>query len=322
MAGIEMAVWAANASVDNDEDLRHNDAMIMRERVRAAAMLLFPLGLFAQQPVPQRNAGPLEFEVATIKPADPEHPGPAGSTGGPGTSDPGRISYRMTLRKLLQLAYEVTFEQLSGPDWLSNPTFDIMAKVSEGSTTGEVHVMLQHLLAERFRMTFHHELQDKLAYDLTVAKGGSKLKETLYPDAKPAAGSTMEFTLDKNDFPILPPDAAVQARVTWTKNGSMRSGFRAYSIGALAQDLAGVLAEATPSEGMVPPRVIDKTGLTGRYDFTLEYANFIYASVDDGVRGPSIFSAVEKQLGLKLEKTKAPLDVIVIDHIDKAPAEN
>jgi uncharacterized protein (TIGR03435 family) len=64
-------------------------------------------------------------------------------------------------------------------------------------------------------------------------------------------------------------------------------------------------------------RVIDKTGLTGRYDFTLEYAG-----LGDDATGPNVFSAIEKQLGLKLDKSRAPLDVIVIDHIDKVPVEN
>jgi uncharacterized protein (TIGR03435 family) len=166
-------------------------------------------------------------------------------------------------------------------------------------------------------MTLHHELQDKPAYDLTIAKTGSKLMETAYPNAQPPSAGPVEFTLDKNDFPILPKDAAKQARVSWIKKDSIRSTFRAYSIAGLAQELAGVLAEAVPSEGMVSPRVIDKTGLTGRYDFTLEYAS---ASAD--ATGPSIFTAVEKQLGLKLDKSKAPLDVIVIDRIDKVPTAN
>jgi uncharacterized protein (TIGR03435 family) len=271
--------------------------MMETELLRLAAVLLLPYGPFAQAPAAPPAAGPavqqLEFEVATIKPRDPDRPMPAGSTGGPGTADPGRISYRMTLRRLLVLAYEVTGEQ----------------------------VMLQHLLAERFRMTLHHELQDKLAYDLTVAKTGLKLKETLYADAKPASNGSMDFTLDKNDFPILPEGSAVQARATWVKNGSMRATFRAYSIAALARDLVGVLTlmitvDQDPTRTFVT-RVIAKTGLTGRYDFTLEYSG-----LGDDASGPSIFSAVEKQLGLKLDKSKAPLDAIVIDHIDKVPTKN
>jgi len=289
-----------------------------KELLRVVPLFFLSCGLWAQAP----DAKQLEFEVATIKPWDPDHrPMPAGSSGGPGTADPGRTSYSMSMRRLLLLAYDVTGEQLSGPDWLNNTTFDIMAKVPEGSTKAQVRVMLQHLLAERFRMTLHHELEDKPAYDLTVAKGGLKLKETLYPNAKPVSSGSVDFTLDKNEFPVLPKDLAVQARVDWVKNRSFRSTFRAYPISAFAQDLAGILTtmitlDEDPTRTFVT-RVIDKTGLTGRYDFTLEYAG-----LGDDATGPNIFSAVEKQLGLKLDKSKAPLDVIVIDHIDKVPVEN
>ena len=148
-----------------------------------------------------------------------------------------------------------------------------------------------------------------------------RLKETLYPNAKPVSSGSTDFTLDKNDFPILPEGLAVQARVDWVKNGSFRSTFRAYPIAGLAQDLAGVLTltitpDQDPTRTFVT-RVIDKTGLTGRYDFTLEYSG-----LGEDASGPSIFSAVEKQLGLKLDKSKAPLDMIVIDHINKVLVDN
>lgn len=292
----------------------------MMQKQLLRTVLLFPswCGLFAQAPVVNQ----LDFEVATIKPWDPDHhPMPSGTSGGPGTSAPGRITYSMTMRRLLLLAYDVTGEQLSGPDWFNNTTFDIMAKVPEGSTKAQVRAMLQHLLTERFKMILHHEMQDKPAYDLTIAKSGLKLKETLYPDAQPVSNGSIDFTLDKNDFPILPQGLAVQARVDWVKNGSFRSTFRAFPIADFAQHLAGVLTgmitvDEDPTRTFVT-RVIDKTGLRGRYDFTLEYAGF-----GDEATGPGIFTAVEKQLGLKLDKSKAPLDVIVIDHVDKVPVDN
>jgi uncharacterized protein (TIGR03435 family) len=304
-------------TVDNDERLRHNGAMLEKRFLLAALAFLLPHGLFAQQK--------LEFEVATIKPVDPDRRGAVRSTGGPGSADPERLSYPdITLRSLLLLAYELPPGQLAGPDWMYDTRFDIAAKVPPKSSMAEVHIMLQNLLVERFRMTLHHELQDKAAYNLTVAKGGPKLKETAYPNAKPIASGSLSFTLDKNDFPVLPKEAAVQARVDWVKNGSFRSTFRAFPISDFAQDMANVLTEAVPLVGMVIPRIFDKTGLTARYDFTLEYSNFIYDRPDNDVEitGPSIFTAVEKQLGLKLEKSKAPLDILVIDHVERAPAAN
>jgi uncharacterized protein (TIGR03435 family) len=304
-------------TVDNDETLRHNGAMMDKRFLLAIAAFLFPYGLLAQQK--------LEFEVATIKPTDPDRRGAVRSTGGPGSADPERLSYPdITLRNLLLLAYELPPGQLAGPDWLYDTRFDIAAKVPLKSSMADVHIMLRNLLVERFKISLHHEMQDKAAYNLTVAKGGPKLKQTAYPNAKPIAGGSLNFTLDKNDFPILPKEAAVQARVDWVKNGSFRSTFRAFSIADFAEGLASILTEAVPLIGMVKPRVFDKTGLTARYDFTLEYSNFVYDRPDNDVEitGPSIFTAIEKQLGLKLEKSKAPLDMLVIDHVEKVPVAN
>ncbi|HEY1760495.1 MAG TPA: TIGR03435 family protein [Bryobacteraceae bacterium] len=295
--------------------------MMETAQFRLAAVLMIPCGLFAQAPGAQK----LEFEAATVKPADPDRRGPVRSEGGPGSADPGRLSYPgMTLRNLLLRAFDLPPGQLAAPDWLYDTQFDVMANVPAGSTKEQVRVMLQNLLVERFKITFHHEMQDKPAFDLTVAKGGPKLKTTAYPNAKPNSSGSLQFTLDKNDFPILPKELAVQARVDWVKNGSFRSTFRAFAIADLAQSFASILTEAVPLVGNVIPRVFDKTGLTGRYDFTLEYSNFVYGRPDNDVEitGPSIFTAVEKQLGLKLEKSKAPLDMMVIDHIEKTPVAN
>jgi uncharacterized protein (TIGR03435 family) len=279
--------------------------MLEKKLLPAAAVLLFPGGLLAQQ-----------FEVATIKPTPQADRLP---TLGP--SDAGRVTYRTTLRRLLLTAYEIDGAQLSGPAWLDDTSFDIVAKMAEVSTKEQVHVMLQHLLTERFKMALHHEMQDKAAYELSIAKTGLKLKETEYPNAKPASSSSMEFRLDKNNFPVLPKDLAVQARIDWVKGGAFRSTFRAYPFTTFVEDLTGILtmmiAASDDPTRTFAARVIDKTGLTGRYDFNLEYAG-----LGDDAGGPGIVTALEKQLGLKLEKSKAPLDVIVIDHIDKVPVEN
>ena len=285
--------------------------------LRASVALLLSCGLFAQTPAPQK----LEFEVATIKPTPDSSLGHAP----PGLPrSPGLKTYRTSLSNLLRTAFELPPGQIAYPDWLYNAQFDVVAEVSPDSSVEQVNVMLQNLLVERFRIALHHELQDKPAYDLIVAKGGPKLKETAYPNAKPVSDGSLEITLDKNDFPILPKELAVQARVDWMKNGSFRSTFRAFPIAELAQHFSNILTEAVPLVGNVIPRVFDKTGLKGRYDFTLEYSNFVYSRPDNDVEvtGPSIFTAVEKQLGLRLEKSKAPLDILVIDHIDKVPTEN
>lgn len=288
-------------------------------RITAAIVFcLLPYAGYAQTPKK------LEFEVAILKTFDPQNPNPASGphppmSGGPGTSDPERISFRLDLRKLLMQAYSVRADQIAGPDWIRGATFDIVAKVPAGATKDQANVMLQNLLLDRFGMKIHHEMRDAPAYAMTVAKGGSKLKETAYPNASPDAPASLAFALDKNDFPILPKEAAFQMRANWIKNDSMRSTFRAFTMDRLAQEVQGALPDFMATElGGLPPRVVNRTGLTGAYDFTLEYADHS----DADANGPSIFSAVEKQLGLKLDKINLPQDVIVIDHAEKTPQEN
>jgi len=217
-------------------------------------------------------------------------------------------------------AYGVRSDQVAGPEWIKTEGFDVAAKVPPGTTADQVNVMLQNLLAERFAVTLHHEMRNAPAYAMTVAKTGLKLKETEYPNASLDAPDSLSFTRDKNEFPILPKELAVQIRVSWTKNGSIRSTFRSYPVARFAQDVEGALPYSLASElgpPGLPPRVLDQTGLTGKYDFTFEYSD---GSADSF--GPSIFSALEKQLGLRLDKIELPQDVIVIDRINKVPAEN
>lgn len=266
----------------------------------------------------------LEFEVASIKPEDPNHPGGAPSKkGGPGTGDPGLIRYHNNLLGLFLEAYGVRPYQIAGPEWMRSETFDVAARPAPGTTEEQANVMLQNLLLERFGVKMHHEMREFPAYNMTIAKGGSKLKATEYPNASPKTPSHIEFTLDKNDFPVLPKDLAVQARVDWTKSGSFRSTFRAFTMARLAEEVQAALPDFMSSEYMrtatsVPPRVFDKTGLAGAmYDFTLEYEGR-----GDDASGPSIFTALEKQLGLTLEKIRWPEDVMVLDHIEKVPADN
>jgi uncharacterized protein (TIGR03435 family) len=264
----------------------------------------------------------LEFEVATVKPFNPDTYDPALGvlSGGPGTADPELLRASLSLRDLMMVAYKMHSDQIIGPSWMQDTKFEIRARVPHGATFEQVRVMLQNLIVERFHAALHHEMKDFTAYEMTVAKGGPKMTETAYPNATPAA-NTPKFTLDKNDFPVLPKDAAVQARVDWIKKDAIHSTFRAFTPARLAEEVGGALPDLLPFEMRLPvalpARVIDKTGLTGTYDFTLEYQS---ASTD--ATGPSIFSALEKQLGLHLEKIKLPLDVIVIDHIEKTPEEN
>ena len=130
------------------------------------------------------------FEVASVKPAAPI----TGNTirvmmrGGPGSPDPGQITYtNVTVKNVLMNAYGVKGFQISGPGWLDSERYDIVAKVPRGATKAEFMVMLQNLLAERFKLTLHREKKDLPMYALVVGKNGPKLKESV-DDPAPKEG--------------------------------------------------------------------------------------------------------------------------------------
>jgi uncharacterized protein (TIGR03435 family) len=281
---------------------------------------------------------PLTFEVASVHVASqdpPYRPIPAAGVikGGPGTEDPERITYTWVLaRRLLTEAFGVPFDQISGADGAINTRFDIAATVPAGATKDQAREMLLNLLKERFHLTYHREKKVFDLYTLIVAKGGPKLKDAAEADGPlpplPEPGTrAVPAPQDRDGFPILPAgrrNAQGQGR-----RGVSRMTFRmaptSMLLGMLGLSLGGARTE-------------DKTGLTGAYDFRLEFAT---ASVP-GPRGqlpgipapggfgaedttdpaPDLFTALEKQLGLKLEKGKTELEVIVIDQFDKTPTEN
>src|ERR1035438_3266039 len=121
----------------------------------------------------------LQFEAASLKPAGPPGRGGAsrGIVGGPGTSSPGQVAYNdQSLKNLVFIACKVQFYQLSTPAWMDEEYFDVLAKVPAGATQDDVRLMLQHLLADRFKLTMHHESRETQGYALTLGKTGSKMK--------------------------------------------------------------------------------------------------------------------------------------------------
>jgi uncharacterized protein (TIGR03435 family) len=284
------------------------------------------------------------FEVASVKPAGPFVPGTqSGMRGGPGTDDPGRLTWpRATLSSLLTQAYDVLPDQISGPAWLSDGlayAYSINASIPTGTTRDQFRLMLRDLLMERFHVSFHHETQTRPGYELVLANGGPKLKEW----TPSTAAAPAKLGVGANGFPTLP--AGSTAAVVTTSSGSgrpasVRMTFRE-SIAAFCRGLGAQINRANGGDPDGPqPHVADKTGLTGIYEFTLEYAATLLmpgamppappadnagmpAASDPGEGLPNIFTAVEKQLGLKLMKVKdVQVDVLIVDGADKIPTEN
>jgi uncharacterized protein (TIGR03435 family) len=305
------------------------------------AVTLGSSGLLAQD-------AKLQFEVASVRPSGPAPKGtPQGRgmvRGGPGTSDPERLTYERALfRQLLMDAYGVQRDQIKGPDWATadavagGAQFDISAKIPPGATKEQVATMLQNLLKERFQMSLHRETAQFSGYALVVAKGGSKLKASAGPPGESERNATtagrVNLQVEKDGFPQLFPAHNMGGTF---KDGVVRIRFRDYPLFDLTQQLSFAL----------DAHLMDRTGLGGNYDFTLEFTPpenaFIVAikailplapgqtsplgrdgsspAQQDAV--PIISSAMEKQLGLRLEGTKIAVDTLVIDHVEKTPTEN
>jgi uncharacterized protein (TIGR03435 family) len=281
-----------------------------------------------------QTAQNLTFEVASVKPSPPPDPngrvffGPP--MGGPGTHDPGQITWsNAALRNVLMTAYDMQTYQVTAPDWLSTARYDIVAKVPEGATKEQVAVMWQNLLKERFGMVVHRESKEFQVEELTVAKGGLKMKQTELPaDAEPFTPDSVKP--GKNGTPDFSGTGLI-VLVSPGPDGPGRPGGSAHMVG---KGLTMPEIAAKFSQGQGHP-VVDKTGLTGRYDFTVEYTLDLSALPPppglppqpprEGVAsdpGSDLPSAIEKQLGLKLTSGKARLDVIVVDRAEKTPTQN
>jgi len=214
----------------------------------------------------------------------------------------GFVATNVDLTTLLMNAYNIRRDLMSGlPGWANSTSFDVNAKVSDPDIAamkdlprGQRQAMLVTLLQDRFHLRAHIEVKTLPVYDLVIAKGGSKLKENA---ALPTESS------DPNNGPSKP------------KPGSMMvSNSQMTAVGIATSNLAANLAFH------VERNVIDKTGLTGKYDFTLKWRPDNADATTDN-NAPDLFTALQEQLGLKLEPSKGPVDTLVIDHIER-PSEN
>lgn len=283
----------------------------------SVALVLLNLATFAQIPTTARL---LKFEVVSIKPHQDEGMSRIGI--GFNTTPDGLSFKGGSLDMLLRFAFHVPRDRLLNvPEWAKSSRFDIEAKVApedapdlDGLTSQQRWAMLIPTLEDRCELKVHHEKRDLQVYALVVAGGGSKLKATALADSdavKP--GST---------------DAVQAARVPMMTISQKGMAIRAHD--ATIESLVEMVSQ------QIGITVLDKTGLTGKYDYSLSWipdedslqlmglripGSPLEADGQSQPAGPSIFSAVQEQLGLKLERHKEPVDVIVIDHLE-APSAN
>lgn len=295
----------------------------MAAKAILACLLAVPLAAQTPPAKPDSQQAKPEFEVASIKPAAP--PDVTKSYGGT-HQDGAQVSFNfLSLNDYIGAAYGVRNYQISGPDWMASQRFDIVAKLPAGAQRKDIPAMMQALLADRFQMQFHRENRDLPVYGLVVAKSGLKMQESP-PDAAGAKTGVIEIAAAPTPGGVT-VNYGNGAYFTFANNR-----FEGKKMPAAA--MADVMARFSDRP------VMDMTNLKGRYDFLIELspedfrAMGIRSAIAAGVAlppqalqyaesasGDSLANAMEK-LGLKLEPRKAPVEVLVIDHMSKTPTEN
>ncbi len=246
-----------------------------------------------EPPKPMAADAKPKFDVVTVKPSDPNKPGKLFTIRGRHV-----VTINTNMNDLVSLAYGIQVKQLiNAPDWFGTEKFDIDGVPDvEGQPNGEQFKMLfQSVLTDRFKLTFHHDQRELSVYVLTVGKGGPKLTESTSPASNPGAF----FFRGLGDLTVA--------------NFTMK-------------DFCGGM------QGSVMDKpVVDHTGLTGRYDFKLKWtpdesqfsafgAHIQPPATEDPNAPPSLYTAIQEQLGLKLDAARAPADVLVIDHVERPSA--
>ena len=274
-----------------------------------AALLVVQCGLHlhAQAPIVEEpNYTPtLTFDVATIRPAPPPDANFHVSVSSPPHSSRFEAT-NLPIKILLQIAYGFDAPVVGAPDWIANTFYDIKARSDEASdaklarlTDNEVRLekrnAIRVLLADRLGLKTHLETRNSSIYNLIVDKGGVKMQ--IVPAPPPPA-----------DGEAPPPSRPADVKA----NGSQH-GLEFVGSDATMRAICGVLSS------MVEAPVVDKTGLTGTYNYTLQFGR--EWSEHDAESWPSIFTAVQEQLGLKLEGAHESVPNLVVDHITK-PTEN
>jgi uncharacterized protein (TIGR03435 family) len=239
-------------------------------------VLLLAAGLGSAQPADPRPA----YEAATIKP----NLSGSGSSSTNGTK--GQIVFtNVTLRRLIERAYDVKPIQVIGPNWLESIRFDITAKYPNGYKPEDRAPMLRRLLEERFKLAVHREPKDVPGYALVVARSGFKLS--------PASGS--DSSTNSNG------DAKVETVTAKANSMAQFADLLARHLGAI---------------------VVDRTGVKGVYDFEVRWANEETNAASEPDAPPSVFTAIQEKLGVRLQAQKVPVAMVVVDTIERVPTEN
>jgi uncharacterized protein (TIGR03435 family) len=232
----------------------------------------------------------VEFEAASVKTGQCTYQSSIG---------PGTVALKgVPLNSVVMAAFKVGKDQIVGPSWLESDCFEIFARLPQGSTTEQIPMMLQTLLAQRFKMAAHKEGRPSTVLALVIDKNGPKLKEST----------------ENSSFMAGHPRGTLAVR---RSGGGIK--------GVMTMEL---LAKALSTHGY--GAVVDETRLKGEYEIDLSWSGGPASAVESGAQGNSVastpvsdlFSAVRETLGLRLEPRKTLVDFVVIDRIERVPTEN
>jgi len=292
----------------------------MCKRPAILSWLLLSVATAFAQPTPAK----LQFDAASLKVVDPNSLGRGGigrgggrqASGGPGTSDPGRFTDPAdTLLGLLFRAFGVESGQVLGASVqprVGADLYSVTATMPPDTTKAQFQEMLRNLLAERLHLVVHHETRNFPGYALVVDKGGPKIKAD---------------TRQADDGP-LPEGPRLTFSHAGVGNIAMKRQTMDDFTGQLAQSLHSQQTIQTQNMSLPRPSVVDKTGLTGKYTFTLEFSQpgppgFTPTPGSSAADLPDLATVIREKLGLRLNKSDGvPTDVIVVDSVDKVPAAN
>jgi uncharacterized protein (TIGR03435 family) len=274
---------------NHNRQFPHSATALSRRNLGVATALLMVMSLLSAL----ASAQQLQFDVASVKPDDPNARAQVTNHQPVFAGDRVRASSSRVLDMILY-AYNVRPFQVSGNTRLPNPPnlFDIDAKVEGSHSEDDVRLMFQSLLRDRFKLATHWETRTLDGYRLTVAKGGAKLQ--------PVA----PHGIAKLDFGNLP----------------VREGFVSMAVGGdgahLRSNAAPISKLTSTLTSFLQMPVVDETGLTGTYDYAFNFTPDDF-NPDEPTDSPTLATALKRETGLILEKTKISIQVLVVDHVEK-----
>jgi uncharacterized protein (TIGR03435 family) len=262
----------------------------MRQFVLSIALLIGgTAGIYSQA----RGGGDIQFDAASIKENTT-----GGADGSEGEEPGGYTARNLSVRSLILRAYGLPAFRISGgPSWINSARFDIVARSRNTSTDEGIFAMLRTLLADRFKLRTHTETREQPIYALVLARGDGRLGSALKP--------SIAACVDARDNPC-------RMSGSFSPNGGRLSG-----VGQPLTTLAAQLAKT------VNRVVLDRTGLIDRFDFDLTWGPTLAAAAAPAApdEPPPVFTAIQEQLGLRLEPARGPVEMLVIDSAERPAAD-